>query len=83
VPQPHGSASPVGLRSPRWIRGHQRRRASSTTLRDKFIKIGAKVVSHGRHVVFSLAEVAVPQELFRQILQRIRHLDPIPDTGWP
>ncbi len=52
-----------------------------TTLRDKLIKIGAKVVSHGRYVIFQLAEVAVPQELFRQILQRIRRLEPIPDTG--
>ncbi len=52
-----------------------------TTLRDKLIKIGAKVVSHGRYVIFQLAEVAVPQALFRQILQRIRRLEPIPDTG--
>ena len=50
-------------------------------LRDKLIKIGAKVVSHGRYVIFQLAEVAVPQALFRQILQRIRRLEPIPDTG--
>jgi hypothetical protein len=52
-----------------------------TTLRDKLIKIGAKVVSHGRYVIFQLAEVAVPQELFRQIIERIRRLEPIPDTG--
>ncbi len=29
----------------------------------------------------TLAEVALPQDLFRQILQRIRRLGPIPDTG--
>ncbi len=52
-----------------------------TTLRDKLIKIGATVVSHGRYVTFQLAEVAVPQDLFRQILERIRRLEPIPDTG--
>ncbi len=52
-----------------------------TTLRDKLIKVGATVVSHGRYVSFQLAEVALPQELFRQILQRIRRLEPIPDTG--
>ena len=41
---------------------------SLTTLREKLVKIGAKVVSHGRYVTFQLAEVAVPRELFRRIL---------------
>ena len=40
---------------------------SLTTLREKLVKIGAKVVSHGRYVTFQLAEVAVPRELFRKI----------------
>ena len=31
------------------------------------MKIGAKVVSHGRYVTFRLAEVAVPRELLRKI----------------
>jgi hypothetical protein len=26
------------------------------------VKIGAKVVAHGRYIVFQMAEVAVPQE---------------------
>ena len=30
---------------------------SLTSLKDKLIKIGAKVVSHGRYVVFQMAEV--------------------------
>jgi hypothetical protein len=30
----------------------------------KLIKIGAKVVRHARQVVFQMAEVAVPRELF-------------------
>jgi hypothetical protein len=30
-----------------------------TALREKLVKIGAKVVSHGRYVTFQLAEVAV------------------------
>ena len=47
---------------------------SLTTLRDKLIKIGAKVVRHARYVTFQLAEVAVPRELFRAILDRIRGL---------
>jgi len=42
-----------------------------TTLRDKLIKIGAKVVRHARYVTFQLAEVAVPGDLFRMILDRI------------
>ena len=29
-----------------------------TTLREKLVKIGAKVVRHGRFVAFQLAEVA-------------------------
>ena len=45
-----------------------------TTLREKLIKIGAKVVRHSRQVVFQMAEVAVPRELFRSILQAIERL---------
>jgi hypothetical protein len=47
---------------------------SLRTLRDKLIKIGAKVVSHSRYVIFQMAEVAVPQTLFREILDRVRQL---------
>ena len=47
---------------------------SLTTLREKLIKIGAKVVTHARYVVFQMAEVAVPNRLFRAILERIRRL---------
>ncbi len=50
-----------------------------TTLREKLVKIGAKVVSHGRYVTFQLAEVAVPRKLFREILRRIDELRPKPD----
>jgi hypothetical protein len=45
-----------------------------TTLRDKLIKIGAKVVRHARRVVFQLAEVAIPRPLFAAILRRIERL---------
>jgi len=45
-----------------------------TTLREKLIKIGAKVVRHSKKVVFQMAEVAVPRELFRSILQAIDRL---------
>ncbi len=45
-----------------------------TTLREKLVKIGAKVVSHGRYVTFQLAVFAVPRNLFRKILRRIDEL---------
>ena len=45
---------------------------SLTTLREKLIKIGAKVVTHSRYVIFQMAELAVPRDLFARILQRIQ-----------
>ncbi len=51
---------------------------SLTTLREKLVKIGAKVACHGRYVTFQLAEVAVPKELFRKILSLIDDLRPRP-----
>jgi hypothetical protein len=45
-----------------------------TTTREKLIKIGAKVVRHARRVTFQLAEVAVPQRLFQEILCAIEQL---------
>ena len=51
---------------------------SLTTLREKLVKIGAKVVVHGRYVTFRLAEVAVPRELFGKILRLIDDLRPSP-----
>ena len=52
---------------------------SLTTLREKFIKIGAKVISHARYVIFQMAEVAVPRKLFCGILRRIHRLrEPVP-----
>ncbi len=47
---------------------------SLTTLREKLIKIGAKVVRHGRYVTFQLAEVAVSRALFAQVLGLIGNL---------
>jgi hypothetical protein len=52
---------------------------SLTTPREKLIQIGAKVIQHARHVVFQMAEVAIPPRLFRAILERIRRLRP-PET---
>jgi hypothetical protein len=42
-------------------------RWSLTTLREKLVKIGARIVRHGRYVVFQLAEVAVPRALLKAI----------------
>jgi hypothetical protein len=55
----------------RWVRF-----VALTTLREKLIKIGAKVVSGDWYVVFQMAVVAVPRWLFRAILERIRRLKP-------
>ena len=41
---------------------------SLTTLREKLVKIGARIVRHGRYVVFRLAEVAVPRALFADVM---------------
>jgi Transposase DDE domain group 1 len=45
-----------------------------TSLREKLVKIGAKVVAHAKYITFQLAEVAVPRKLFAAILNRIERL---------
>jgi hypothetical protein len=57
------------LALPRSIKGW-----TLTTLREKLTKIGAKVVTRAKCVVFQLAEVAVPRQLFAAILDRIGRL---------
>ena len=52
-----------------------------TTLREKLIKSGAKVVAHARYVTFQLTEVAAPRKLFAQILERIARLCPACASG--
>ena len=54
---------------------------SRTTLREKLVKIGAKVVTHAKYVIFQLAEVAVPRMLFAAILTRIGRLRRACDSG--
>ena len=49
---------------------------SMTTLRDRLIKIGGKIVRHGRYVTFQMAEIAIPRGLFADILRRIDRLRP-------
>ena len=47
---------------------------SMTTLCEKLIEIGAKIVSHESYVTFQLAEIAVSRQIFRQILSLIAWL---------
>ncbi len=54
---------------------------SLTSLKEKLIKIGAKIVSQGRYVTFQMAEVAVPKNLFADILRMIAGLRPLPDPA--
>ena len=51
-----------------------------TTLRERLVKVGARIVRHGRYVVLQLAEVAVPRALFAAVLWRIDRLrgPPVP-----
>jgi uncharacterized protein len=44
---------------------------SLTSLKEKLIKVGAKIVSRGRYVAFQMAEVAIPRNLFADILRMI------------
>jgi len=54
---------------------------SLTKLRERLIKIGAKVVSRSKAVTFQMAEVAVPRRLFASILDRIGCPLLVPGTG--
>jgi len=54
---------------------------SLTSLKEKLIKIGAKIISHGRYVAFQMAEVAIPRHLFANILRLIAELRPPPEPS--
>ena len=47
---------------------------SLTSLQQKLVKIGARIVGHGRYVTVQMAEVAVPRGLFDEILRPIAQL---------
>ena len=53
---------------------------SLTTLREKLVKIGAKVVRHSRYVMFQLAKVAVPRQLSASIPGRVQQLATAPTS---
>jgi hypothetical protein len=42
------------------------------------VKIGAKIVRHGRSITFQMADVMVPCALFQKILAAIAALRPLP-----
>lgn len=54
------------------------KRWSLTTLRNRLVKIGVRIVRHGRSIAFQMAEVMVPRALFRQILGAIAAFRPSP-----
>jgi hypothetical protein len=56
----------------------EKEHGSLTTLGEKLMKIGARIVRHGRYVVFQLAEVGVPRSLFAEVMRRIDRLRPRP-----
>jgi hypothetical protein len=42
-----------------------------TTLRDRLVRIGAKIVRHGRSITLQMADVMVPRAAFAETLTRI------------
>ena len=52
-----------------------------SSLREKPIKIGAKVLHHAKYITFQMAEVAIPRAMFRTMLRRVERLRLAPDTG--
>jgi hypothetical protein len=51
---------------------------SLTSLKEKLIKIGANIVSHSRYVTSQMAEIAIPRQMFQEILRLIAELRPQP-----
>ena len=63
-------------------RRHGDRRWSLTSLRERLIKTGARLVRHGRYAIFQMAEAALSRQLFAGILGLINGLrDPPVATG--
>jgi hypothetical protein len=66
----HGGQSPISAEPNKdW---------SLTSLTEKLIKIGAKVIRHGRYVASQMADVVIPQQMFREKLRLITDLRPQP-----
>jgi len=47
-----------------------------TTLREKLVKIGAKVIAYAQCSIFQVVEVAVSRDLFRRVLEIIGGVRP-------
>ncbi len=56
-------------------------RWSLTSLRERLIKTGARLVRHGRYAIFQMAEVAIPRQVFASILALINGLRGPPFTA--
>ena len=54
---------------------------SLTSLKEKLITIGAKIISHRHYVAIQMVEVAIPRQLFANILRLIAELRPPPDPS--
>jgi len=58
------------------VSGCQWRQREEGIIAERLLKIGARLVRHGRSAIFQMAEVAVPRVLFREILAAIAALRP-------
>ena len=47
---------------------------SLTSLRERLIKTGTRLVRHGRYALFQMAEAALPPSVFQAIIGRINAL---------
>jgi hypothetical protein len=54
---------------------------SLSSLKERLIKIGPMVISHGRSIAFQLAEVVIPRQMFQEILRLITELLPTPSLA--
>ena len=84
VQRQHGAAQPVRVlcNLGKSLRGlvlpPQMAHWSLTALREKLVRIGARLPRHARRLIPQMEEAAIPRELFGQILSRIRRLTPVP-----
>jgi hypothetical protein len=51
-----------------------------TTLHERLVKIGAKILRHGPSVIFQMAEVMVSRSLFEHILDAVAALRTLPSA---
>ena len=67
----------------RHVRPDFSREWSLTSLRERLIKTGARLVRHARYAIFQLAEAALPRSAFAGVLDRINDLrDPTAEGSY-